>query len=183
MKQMLCQDCKQRDAQVHLTQIINNEKTSLSLCKECAAQRGFHSPLENIPFPLAEILSSLTGIGSAPIFGKTQQKEQPDLTCPSCGLTFEAFTRQGRFGCGQCYIAFRSRIEPILRKVHGASLHRGRGPLAGAIAKESTDAVMPVVKEEARLEAELQKAIESEDFERAVEIRDKLKSLRHVEHA
>ena len=60
---MLCQDCKKREAQVHLTQIINNEKIALSLCKECAAARGFHSPLDNIPFPLAEILSGLATRG------------------------------------------------------------------------------------------------------------------------
>jgi len=179
---MLCQDCKQREAQVHLTQIINNEKTSLSLCKECAAQRGFHSPLENIPFPLAEILSSLTGMGTGPLFAKPAHP-QPDLTCPSCGLTFDAFTRQGRFGCGTCYSTFRTRIEPILRKVHGASLHRGRGPLSEVTAQGVADDVMPAVREEERLDAELQRAIESEDFERAVEIRDKLKSLRHAEHA
>jgi protein arginine kinase activator len=178
---MFCQDCKQREAQVHLTQIINNEKTSLSLCKECAAQRGFHSPLENIPFPLAEILATLTGGGVGPLMGKPLLK-QPDITCPSCGLTFEAFTRQGRFGCGACYSTFRTRIEPILRKVHGASLHRGRGPLVDVTTKGATEDIRPLVREEERLESELQKAIESEDFERAVEVRDKLKSLRHTEH-
>ena len=56
---MLCQDCKKREAQVHLTQIINNEKTSLNLCKQRAAARGFHSPLDEMPFPLAEILTGL----------------------------------------------------------------------------------------------------------------------------
>ena len=56
---MLCQNCKEHEATVHLTQIINNEKTNLSLCKDCAAKKGFHSPLDNVPFPLAEILSDL----------------------------------------------------------------------------------------------------------------------------
>ena len=56
---MLCQDCKKREAQVHFTQIINNEKQSLSLCRNCADARGFHSPLDNMPFPLADILSGL----------------------------------------------------------------------------------------------------------------------------
>ena len=167
---MLCQDCKKREAQVHLTQIINNEKLSLSLCKECAAVRGFHSPLDNVPFPLAEILSSLAHTGSK------LEKAEPadDLACENCGLTFLEFTRQGRFGCGECYSAFRGRLEPIMRKIHGASLHRGRNPEYDKIDEM---AAMPI-KEEERLTTELDQAIRAEDFERAAELRDKLKAVR-----
>lgn len=169
---VLCQDCKKREASVHLTQIVNNEKSSLSLCRECALTRGFHSPLDNMPFPLAEILS-----GMAQNLAQTTSKSEPAeaLTCAKCGLTFDEFTRLGRFGCGDCYGAFRPRLESIMRKIHGASLHRGRNPES-----QSLDAHLePIpVKEEERLEVELRKAIESEDFERAAELRDKLKAVR-----
>lgn len=167
---MLCQDCKKREAQVHLTQIINNEKLSLSLCKECAAARGFHSPLDNVPFPLAEILSGLAR--SAPELDKGEIKDE--VVCKVCGLSFTEFTRQGRFGCGECYSAFRARLEPIMRKIHGASLHRGRNP---EFARIDDTAALPI-KEEERLEDELNKAISAEDFERAAELRDKLKTVR-----
>jgi len=167
---MVCQDCRKREAQVHLTQIINNEKLSLSLCKECAAARGFHSPLDNVPFPLAEILSGLAN--SAPDAASVEPKD--DLACQACGLTFTEFTRQGRFSCGECYSAFRSRLEPIMRKIHGASLHRGRNP---EYSRVDDNAPLPI-KEEERLEAELAKAIAAEDFERAAELRDKLRTVR-----
>jgi protein arginine kinase activator len=167
---MLCQDCRKREAQVHLTQIVNNEKLSLSLCKECAAARGFHSPLDNVPFPLAEILSGLVHPG--PEVEKVAPKDE--LTCNACGLTFTEFTRQGRFGCGECYTAFRSRLEMIMRKIHGASLHRGRNPEYDKI---DQPAAMPI-REEERLSKELEKAIAEEDFERAAELRDKLKIVR-----
>jgi len=169
---MLCQDCRKREARVQITQIVNNEKTTLSLCKECAAARGFHSPLENAPFPLAELLS---GMADAPQKDKTATPAET-LSCPACGLTFEEFARQGRFGCGECYKAFRVRLEPIMRKIHGASLHRGKAPTGEAAATEK-DGAIPV-KEEERLQGELKKAVEAEDFERAAEIRDKLKSIR-----
>jgi protein arginine kinase activator len=169
---MLCQDCKKREAQVHLTQIINNEKISLALCKECASARGFHSPLENNPFPLAELLTN---------FAKSMEAQdgltpRTDLVCPNCKLTFDDFTRLGRFGCGDCYRTFRPRLEGIMRKIHGASLHRGTAPIAG-IESEPGEQTIPV-KEEDRLETELRKAIDAEDFERAAEIRDKLKSIK-----
>ena len=169
---MVCQDCKKREAQVHFTQIINNEKTSLSLCKDCAAARGFHSPLDNMPFPLADILSGL----AADLPKSKSIAKEDDISCPGCGLTFEKFTRQGRFGCGECYTTFRNRLELIMRKIHGASLHRGISPEIAASGEEPEEALS--IKEEELLKEELQKAIEAEDFERAAELRDKLKTLR-----
>lgn len=169
---MRCQDCQDREAKVNLTQIINNEKTTLNLCNECASARGFHPPLENVPFPLAEILAGLAS--SAQGFKKATVAQ---VTCPNCGLTFEEFTGLGRFGCGECYKAFRPQLEPIMRKIHGASLHRGRSPVVVEKVDSDDSEVLPI-REEERLEEELAKAIESEDFERAAEIRDKLKLMR-----
>ncbi len=63
-----------------------------------------------------------------------------------------------------------------MRKIHGNSLHRGRSPIIVSDSMDNSE-VLPV-KEEERLEEELSKAIESEDFERAAEIRDKLKTIR-----
>jgi len=171
---MLCQDCNKREARVQITQIVNNDKTTLSLCKKCAAARGFHSPLENAPFPLAEILSGLAD--SLP--KRPESKPEESLSCPKCGLTFEEFAHQGRFGCGECYKAFRGRLEVIMRKIHGASLHRGKAPTSEVFPADNEGAIP--VKEEERLEAELRKAVEAEDFERAAEIRDKLKTIRNA---
>ena len=63
-----------------------------------------------------------------------------------------------------------------MRKIHGASLHRGLQPDSTLTEDKNTD-IVPV-KEETRLETELRKAVESEEFERAAELRDKLKSVR-----
>ena len=170
---MLCQDCRKREAQVHLTQIINNEKTTLALCKECAEARGFHSPLDSGPFPLAEILS---GLAKNPLAARKADPAAEQLVCDFCHQTFEQFTRQGRFGCGRCYTAFRPRLEAIMRKIHGASLHRGMQPDLSRL--DAAAKSMVPIKEEERLESELKKAIEAEDFERAAELRDKLKAIR-----
>ncbi len=172
---MKCQDCGKKEAVVHLTQIVNNKKTTLALCKDCAEKRGFHSPLDNVPFPLAEILS-----GMAQHLPATTEESGADTTaCPRCGLTFKEFTRQGRFGCGDCYGTFRHRIETIMRKIHGASLHRGRTPDQATVEQGQEESAKVSIKEEERLRRELQKAIGSEEFERAAEIRDKLKMIQH----
>jgi len=123
---MLCQDCKNQTATVHLTQIVNNEKIVLSLCKDCAGKRGFHSPLDNVPFPLAEILSGLIQQQA-----KSKKGKKDNLKCAGCGLTFEDFTRLGRFGCSECYRTFRPRLQGIMRKIHGSSMHKGKLPVSG----------------------------------------------------
>ncbi len=164
---MLCQKCKKNPATINLTQIVNNEKVVMSICSECAAKMGFHSPLESVPFPLAEILAGMLQQD----FSHETGEPMPDLKCDNCGLTFEGFAGQGRFGCGQCYTAFRSRLEPIMRRLHGSSLHKGKPPVADQDQAHS-------VQEEGRLENELKKAIEAEDFERAADLRDKLKAMR-----
>lgn len=166
---MNCQDCGVRESTVKVTQIINNEKVVLNLCKECATKRGFHSPLDNTPFPLANFLA---GMMSKPEPQKGKKSvTKPDLTCPNCGLTFSEFSRLGRFGCGQCYKTFRERLQPLLRKIHGSSLHRGKLP--PMLSEDSA-----LIKEQERLEEELKRAIADEQYERAADLRDKLNSLK-----
>ncbi|UCD18485.1 MAG: UvrB/UvrC motif-containing protein [Candidatus Zixiibacteriota bacterium] len=164
---MVCQKCKKKQASIHFTKIVDNEKVTLSICGDCAAEMGFHSPLDNVPFPLAEILSGMV----QQELSHEKKEDMPDLECENCGLTFENFSRQGRFGCGSCYKAFRPRLDMIMRKLHGSSLHKGKPPVADQDQAHS-------IQEEGRLESELKKAIDAEDFERAADLRDKLKAMR-----
>jgi protein arginine kinase activator len=165
---MLCQDCSKNEAGVHLTQIVNNKKVVLNLCRECAERRGMTgNPLMQVPFPLAEILSSMMGETAEKKKGRGTASE---TKCPGCGFTFAEFSKVGRFGCGQCYQTFRGQVSDLLRRIHGSTRHIGREPDE----KREVDAV---VVEEKRLEDELKKAIASEDFEKAARLRDRLKNL------
>ncbi len=163
-----------RDAKMHLTQIINGEKIVLNLCEECAAKKGFHSPLDNIPFPLANFLAEM--MDQEPSGKGRQALADPDLTCDNCGLTFQEFSQLGRFGCGQCYQTFRGRLQGLLRKIHGSSLHRGKLP--PTLSEDGT-----IIKEKERLLEELQRAITDEDYERAADLRDKIKTLEKAAQA
>jgi len=162
---MLCQDCGKREATVHLTQVVNQQKVVLNLCRECAEKRGFRNPLEGVPFPLAEFLASM--------LSQTKMKKPSqgaDLVCSACGMSFSEFTKIGRLGCGSCYLTFRSQLTDLLRKVHGSTQHRGKFP-------HTTGDVMKPLREERKLQEELKKAIQEEDFERAAQLRDRIKAL------
>lgn len=162
---MLCQDCGKREATVHLTQVVNNKKVVLNLCRECAEKRGFRNPLEGVPFPLAEFLASM--LTQAQLQKPSKESE---IVCSACGMSFSDFTKIGRLGCGNCYLTFRSLLNDLLRKVHGSTRHRGKFP-------HTTRGVMKPLWEETKLQEELKKAIEEEDFERAAQIRDQIRVL------
>ena len=58
---MLCQECKLREATVHFTKIINNYKTELHLCEECA---GKQENLMQIPsFSINDLLQGFMDVG------------------------------------------------------------------------------------------------------------------------
>ncbi len=167
---MLCQDCNEREATIHLTQVINNQKKVLNLCETCAEIRGFSNPLKNIPFPLGDFLSSMVEKAQAAASGSLKQ-----IVCDGCGLTFAAFSKTGRFGCGKCYEAFHPQLDDLLRKIHGSNRHVGRMP-AGSPEK------MAPIRRELKLKEQLREAVESEDFELAAELRDRLKEMVVKEH-
>ncbi len=162
---MLCEDCRKQDATVNLKQVVNKQEIVLNLCAKCAKRRGFTNPLKNIPFPLADFLTSM-------VTGSLSEADSQVLgqSCPSCGLTYDKFAKTGRLGCGECFNTFRQPLADLLRKIHGSNLHRGKRLSSSAEG-------MDTLKEEARLKEELKSAIINEDFERAAQIRDLIKDL------
>jgi len=78
-------------------------------------------------------------------------------------------------GCSECSQAFKDSLGLLLKRIHGSTQHLGRVP-AKAKAKA---AALPVQKrsEIDILRAELQKAIEMEEFEEAARLRDKIRAL------
>ncbi len=162
---MLCQDCGKREATVHLTQVINDEKVELHLCRECAEKRRFHTPFEGVPFPLAEFLAGMLDQSLIKKPGKASDKK-----CPTCGMYFSDFSKTGRLGCGNCYAVFKSQLNDLLRKIHGSTQHQGKVPF-------TPGDVMKPLREERKLQEQLKKAVEEEDFEKAAKLRDRIKAL------
>jgi protein arginine kinase activator len=51
---MYCEECKQKPAAVHLTQVYNGKIIQSHLCEECAAKKGgfIFDPGTSFPFPI-----------------------------------------------------------------------------------------------------------------------------------
>lgn len=166
---MLCQACGKNSATVHVTKVVNGEKTEIYLCEACALEKGeIDFPFEG-KFPLHQFFSEFMGL--LPSGPETSKKAvSSGLQCNGCGLTHAQFGQIGRFGCSRCYEAFGEALVPLFRRLHGNQKHVGKiPPRAGADVK--------VRKEIERLRTELQKKVTEEAFEEAARIRDEIRKL------
>jgi len=161
---MLCDICGKGEATVHLTEIINDKVSKLNLCEECASKKG--TEMEE-HFGLGELLAGLTEFGKP----MNASEKATKLKCHNCGLTYSDFRRVGRLGCSECYNAFQTRLEPLLKRIHGSDHHVGKIP--AKVPKRGV-AVTSKLQE---LRIRMNKAIEVENFEEAAKLRDEIRGL------
>ena len=167
---MFCDECKKNKATVHLTEIVNEQITKLNLCEACAKEKG--SDVEQ-HFGIADLLSALSDVEAetpaAPGVAAVKNK------CAHCGLTYDDFKKIGRLGCAECYVAFRTSLVPLLKRIHGANQHIGKSPSPLSVKEVKVASKMQEELEAVR--QELQKAVKREEFEEAAALRDKIKFL------
>lgn len=172
---MLCESCQQNEATVHLTEIVQKFKKETHLCEGCAESRGLPFKPQ---FSVKEFLGNLgqtegAAGASAAAAGPAKAAPaaaEPSEPCPACGITFSEFKSTGRFGCWRDYGHFRKGVVALLEKIHGASQHRGHVPVRLGQRLEREKLL-------AGYQRELAQAVEREDYERAAQLRDKIKAL------
>jgi len=162
---MLCDICKKNPATVHLTEIIDEQMNELHLCEDCARHKS--AAMEQ-QFGLSDLLA-----GMADFEKPDKDEENVAVKCPNCNLTYADFKKVGRLGCGECYNAFRKYLAPLLKRIHGSNQHVGKSPF-----KEKT--ILKPGRKNTDLDglkAQMQKAIQREDFEEAARLRDQIKKI------
>lgn len=164
---MKCEACGQTEAVIHLTQIENNDMTTAHLCEACAAARGLETGEETSGFPLADFLAQMGGEEA----DRSARGGVEDGPCSFCGLTFSGFRESGRLGCPHCYSTFEVQLRGLLRRIHGSTQHVGKVYLP------PDPSVSEKQKRMEGLRRRLTRAVDSEDFERAAELRDEIRSM------
>ena len=159
---MICEKCKNSHATVHLTELVNKEKREAHLCQECANSSGVNI---KFTFSVSDILGNLM----EPKVPKGS-KETSKLKCSHCGFGYSQFKSKARLGCSQDYELFQEGLVPLLEKIHGSTQHVGKVP-------QSADTEIRKENELVRLKRDLTTMVKSEKFEKAAEIRDRIKTL------
>jgi len=161
---MQCSICKEKPATVHLTQIVGDKMQKLDLCEDCAKAKGINDPTS---FSLADA-DVLFGLGAS------QEIEQAgggvEAKCPRCGFSQADFKKSGRLGCPECYKTFADGLAGLLKTMHKGTRHIGKAPEALRQTRDRADRLKTLQKK-------LNKAIETEDFELAAQLRDQIKAM------
>jgi protein arginine kinase activator len=164
---MQCENCKEREAAIHLTQIVDNSVTTLHLCPQCAAEKGVQTGANVAKFPLSDFLASMgKGVAAHPLPGDSTEE------CAYCGATLKDFRDTGRLGCPHCYESFEKHLRTLLRRLHGSSHHVGEVYLAPGESGAATSD-----QRVSEMRRQLAAAVEAENFELAAELRDRLRAL------
>jgi len=152
------------EATVHLTEIREGKKHEMHLCERCAAEKGLPGKAH---FSISDLLA---GIASQAQAQAQKARRGKEAVCPACGTTLSQFQSSGRFGCAECYTAFKDDVMGLVEKIHDSSQHVGKAP-------KRVSADVSMQKEIRQLQVELKRAIRREDYEKAATLRDQIKRL------
>jgi protein arginine kinase activator len=158
---MKCDLCE-KEAVVHLTQMMDGTMKEVHLCEEHAVAQGIDI---NSPISITDILMGL---------GQQNKESGPaglTLACPRCGLGRDEFRKSGRLGCPECYKTFMAELTMAVKAMHHSVQHVGKIP-----AREGAHA--RIKSQIARLQKDLDTAVAREEFEKAAQLRDRIREIR-----
>lgn len=173
---MICDHCHKNEATIHMTNIVNNQKTEQHLCNTCAnklQQEGKLSPYSSFMNDMWDDSFFTNDFFKNMVYPDSLLKSHQSKCCPQCGITYDEFNRVGKFGCDTCYETFASQIKPLLQRLQGSSEYEGTVPSHGTN-------VFKAKYEIKQLRNQLESAIQAEKFEDAAILRDKIKELEAV---
>lgn len=163
---MICENCKERPATVHITKISNGEKRESNLCEVCA-----HAQHLGVLTQPPSVFDFLSGLFSGETWGQPVTTAFPEvIKCDNCGISYQEFAGSGLLGCSKCYDQFSEPLDKVLRRIHGATRHTGKVP-------ERRGGSIKLTKELDNLRSQLQQAVAREEFEQAAGLRDRIKGL------
>lgn len=157
---MQCDVCKEKEATVFLTNIVEGKMQKVNLCESCSKEKGVNDPTG---FALADLL---LGLGSA----QEIEKNPGALKCPVCGFTQADFKKTARLGCSACYDTFSDALSEMLKNMHKGVEHVGKAP-AVLRARHMHSARLKA------LQQNLDEAVAAEEYEKAAGLRDEIRKI------
>ncbi|MCG3203878.1 MAG: Protein-arginine kinase activator protein [Elusimicrobia bacterium] len=167
---MICSLCKKKEADVHFEEIIKDQLVSKKLCEDCAKKSSF-SDTFSFPGGGQPALNDLVDLLSS--WHKKSSSLQKEPACPACRWTINQFQNTGMMGCSECYLHFQGTVEGVLKKNHGASIHKGK-KAPSDVQKEK---IRNLERNLRKLKSELDQAVKTENYELAAKLRDKIREF------
>lgn len=171
---MKCDKCGKNNADTHIKRVINGEFEEYDLCDSCAKEYGYGNVFTNIDSMFQESFGSLLG----GFFSNALPARSQATRCEICGTAYGDITATGKLGCSNCYSIFAQQLMPTISRIHGNITHCGKRSALSGKEENVAQAVEPQKENQVDiLKAQLKEAIENQEFEKAAELRDKIKEL------
>ena len=168
---MICEYCKQRQANVMVTQIQNGQQMERHYCDVCAEHfHPFQFQTTEEPASFQQLISNWFNF--APSAAKKENavaEGQQSNTCPTCGFTYRQFLKKGKFGCENCYETFYKQLPQLLERIQAGTKHVGF--------VEEVPSSEKIEQKISQLREHMQEAIAEERFEDAAKVRDEIRLL------
>ena len=161
---MICQNCGKNEATTHLKRIINGEKAETHLCAQCASTLGYGSIFSGFGFNFGDIFTGF--FGDMPVSRLSNRV----IRCEKCGCSFDDIVKSGKIGCADCYSTFYDKLLPSIQRIHGKTEHQGKFPFGAGEEVRHAHRL-------SELKAEINRAIDEQNFERAAQIRDEIRAM------
>lgn len=166
---MLCECCHAHPATVHIVQVVNGHRKEEHLCSECAEKEHVFQKEQSF-FEHGFFDSPLDHFFGGSMLGHLLEDPFGIRTLEDQGGQFIEVSPEKLPENESSYDRFKESIRPSFQK------GKNEIPVNEPKAKEKADA--PAESEELQaLRRELKSCVDREDFERACEVRDKIKAI------
>ncbi len=117
---------------------------------------------------------------SAPNLFQSQgaHEDEADALCAGCGASWEQIASDERAGCAKCYSTFRASLKALLEQVQREAKHFGKTPRTAQKRRMRLEHLR--ARRDHQLEmlrSRLAQAVQSERYEEAATLRDKIKEV------
>lgn len=166
---MLCERCHAHLATVHMVQVVNGNRKEEHLCSECAEKEHVFQKEQSF-FGNGFFDSPLDHFFGGSMLGHLLEDPFGTCTLEDQGGQFIEVSPEKLPENEDSYSRFKESIRPSFQK------GKNEIPVNEPKTKEKGDA--PAESEELQaLRKELKSCVDREDFERACEVRDKIKAI------
>lgn len=166
---MLCERCHAHPATVHMVQVVNGHRKEEHLCSECAEKEHVFQKEQSF-FGHGFFDSPLDHFFGGSMLGHLLEDPFGTRTLEDQGGQFIEVSPEKLPENESSYDRFKEAIRPSFQK------GKNEIPVNEPKAKKKADA--PAESEELQaLRKELKSCVDREDFERACEVRDKIKAI------
>ncbi len=166
----VCEACGAEPATVHVVRMEDGNITHTRLCQSCAEEAAEEQEQVSLVFALPADLAGL--FGGFFLKASTQRADSTDgqRVCEVCGTTMDEVVETGLLGCPTCYEAFSDQVAASMGE--DTEVYPGKVPL-----QRSAPGGLDTAREVARLQHMLRELVETERFEEAASVRDRLAEL------